>query len=158
MQENSQDYVVDSVKDGLLALSNDKTVFFGRMDQMYETYNKNPGEISNFAQFGNGRPTYSSLLLTKNSPLTPFFRKEALKSIQSGLRDALLQEWIGAKIKNGIKTEPFSVSMGQTFTVFLQMILFATLSTLVCGIEFILAKLSNYKNSKKPLAATETST
>ena len=125
---------------------------------MDEVYNKYPGEISNFAQFGSSRPTYSSLLLTKNSPLTPIFRKEALKSIQSGLRDALLQEWIGPNIKKVVKTEPFSVSMGQTFTVFLQMILFGTLSTLVCGFEVILARLSNYQNSRKSLAGTETLT
>ena len=119
VQDNPERYIVNSNKDGLKSLLNHNTVYYGSKGQLTEGYNKYSQDISPIVQFAKGNTEYYSLILTKNSPLTPFFKKLAWKSIESGLRDALMREWFGPPIYSSeSKTTTLGLTLEQTFLIF----------------------------------------
>ena len=119
VQDNPERYIVNSNKDGLKALLNQNTVYYSSKGQLTEGYNKYAQDISPIVQFAKGNTEYYSLILTKNSPLTPFFKKLAWKSIESGLRDALMREWFGPPIYSSeSKTTTLGLTLEQTFLIF----------------------------------------
>ena len=86
-------------------------------------------------------PRTLKLAFTKNSPLAPFFKKITQKSVQGGLRDALILEWFGPKIRPKAKSESYSLTIGQTFLVFAIMGLAVILSIIIYSLEVF------YRNS-----------
>ena len=71
----------------------------------------------------------------------PYFKKVAFESLEYGLTDALLLEWIGPKIKHLPGAGSKTLTAGQTFLLFTLMLIFIVLSVLTYVIEVIYAKL-----------------
>ena len=130
------------MEEGLRSLSQDKTVYFGASKQIDEVFNRSPQNFPRITQFDLQSSIYDSLILTKNSPLAPFFKKIAFKSIESGLSETLLREWIGPKIKHVANTEVFPLTIGQTFLLFMMMIVFVVAAFLVYLGEVLLERMS----------------
>ena len=130
--------MVDDIEDGLMSLTDDRTIFYDLENRIQYVYNNNPQKIPDIIQFDRERSTKMlTLAFTKNSPLTPFFKRVAQKSAQLGLRDALSNEWFGGKIKPTAKPEGYPLSIGQTFLIFTTMFGSFTLSMLVYVVEVI---------------------
>ena len=107
---------------GLISLKNDRTIYYELENLITSIYNQHVQELPQIFVFERERaPRPMSLIFTKNSPLTPFFKKAAQKSIQSGLRDALSKEWFGPRIKPVAHSESFALGIGQTFLIFIVM-------------------------------------
>lgn len=92
-----------------------------------------------------GKTTFFSLCLTKNSPLTPYFKKVATQSIQSGLREALMSEWIGPKIEKNPGVESYQLTLGKTFLLFSVLFVSVLASFIILLAEFIVIRLLNLK-------------
>ena len=86
VEENPDRYIVSSIKDGINHLKDEKTVYFTTKEQLREGYNKYSQNTYHIVEFAKGRQEFYSLILTKNSPLTPSFKKLAWKTVESGLR------------------------------------------------------------------------
>ena len=68
-------------------------------------------------------------------------KKIALVSLESGLTDALLLEWIGPKIKHSPNNATDASTVGQTLLIFILMILMTCFSLVVYIMEVITAKI-----------------
>ena len=121
VEENPDRYIVSSIKDGINHLKDEKTVYFTTKEQLREGYNKYSQNTYHIVEFAKGRQEFYSLILTKNSPLTPSFKKLAWKTVESGLRDALMREWFGPPVISKTETEFNYLSFGQTFLIFVVM-------------------------------------
>ena len=129
----------------------DKTVYFTTKQQLREGYNKHSQNISPIMEFAKGRTEFYSLILTKNSPLTPFFKKIAWKSIESGLRDALMREWFGPPVKSYAEAEKVTLTFGQTFLIFIVLIGSLFVSFLIWLAEISWKKLVVYQSIKEQI-------
>ena len=133
------------------ALTEDKVVYHGELDQFTKFHNDNhESRIDSVVNLKQGKPTFWSLMLTKNSPLTPFFKKIAIESFQFGLRDALRREWIGPDIKRVSSVKKNTLTGGQTFVLFVILLIFMLLSTVTFVIEVMISKIW-IKSSMYPL-------
>ena len=124
------------------ALTEDKVVYHGELDQFTKFHNDNhESRIDSVVNLKQGKPTFWSLMLTKNSPLTPFFKKIAIESFQFGLRDALRREWIGPDIKSISSVKKNTLTGGQTFLLFVVLLIFMLLSTITFVIEVMISRI-----------------
>ena len=141
MEENPDDYMVDSINQGLMSLTKDRTVYHELENLITSFYNQHSQDLPQIFIFDRERTRRPlSLIFTKNSPLTPFFKKAAQKSLQSGLRDALINEWFGPKIKQMAHSESYALSIGQTFLIFTVMSSALILAFFVFLVEIIFFK------------------
>ena len=122
-------------------MAKEKTIYFGLSHQVRRYVNTNQGDISSLVNLQKDKSFYYSILLTKNSPLMPYFKKVAMESLEFGLTDALLLEWIGAKIKHLPSAGSKTLTAGQTFLIFILLLTFIFLSVLIYVFEVIMAKL-----------------
>lgn len=124
------------------ALTEDKVVYHGELDQFTKFHNDNhESRIDSVVNLKQGKPTFWSLMLTKNSPLTPFFKKIAIESFQFGLRDALRREWIGPDIRSVPSAKKNTLTGGQTFLLFVVLLIFMVLSTITFVIEVMISRI-----------------
>ena len=126
IKSDPEKYVVKSMKDGLDRLMDEKTVFYTSIVQLTHVHNQNVNQIQHpIALFGEKKFLFYSLVLPKNSPLSEIFRKFALESIQSGLRDAIWREWIGPELKrSGGNAQRHVISIWETMIFFLTLFVF----------------------------------
>ena len=89
--------------------------------------------------------------MTKNSPLTPSFKKLAWKTVESGLRDALMREWFGPPVISKADTEFNYLSFGQTFLIFVVMFGSLIVSFLIYLLEIVWKKWNKlpYESGKR---------
>ena len=124
------------------ALTEEKVVYHGELDQFIKFHNDNhESRIDSVVNLKQGKPTFWSLMLTKNSPLTPYFKKIAIESFQFGLRDALRSEWIGPDIKSVSSVKKNTLTGGQTFLLFVVLLIFMLLSTITFVIEVMMSRI-----------------
>ena len=121
MRSDPNKYIVQSMKDGLDRLMDEKTVFYTSIAQLTHIYNQNLNQMQYpLVTFGGQKFIFYCLILPKNSPLTEIFKKSAMKSIQSGLRDAIWHEWIGPKLSHsGGIAQGHVISIWETMIFFL---------------------------------------
>jgi hypothetical protein len=81
--------------------------------------------------------------------LTPFFKKITQKSVQGGLRDALIHEWFGPKIRPRANSESYSLTIGQTFLVFAIMGVAIILSIIIYSLEVFYRNSNMFFKSKR---------
>ena len=122
-------------------MTKEKTIYFGLSHQVRRYVNTNQGDISSLVNLQKDKSFYYSILLTKNSPLMPYFKKVAMESLEFGLTDALLLEWIGPKIKHLPSAGSKTLTAGHTFLIFILLLTFIFLSVLIYVFEVIMAKL-----------------
>ena len=124
------------------ALTEDRVVYHGELDQFTKFHNDNhESRIDSVVNLKQGKPTFWSLMLTKNSPLTPFFKKIAIESFQFGLRDALRREWIGPDIRSVPSAKKNTLTGGQTFLLFVVLLIFMVLSIITFVIEVMISRI-----------------
>ena len=146
VEENPDRYIVSSIKDGINHLKDEKTVYFTTKEQLREGYNKYSQNTYHIVEFAKGRQEFYSLILTKNSPLTPSFKKLAWKTVESGLRDALMREWFGPPVISKADTEFNYLSFGQTFLIFVVMFGSLIVSFLIYLLEILWKKWNELPN------------
>ena len=139
--ENLKNYMVSSVGEGMKSLAKEDAVYFGQSQQVRRLFNKHEHGIKTLANLSDRRRMYFSILLTKNSPLMPYFKKVAFDSIESGLMEAVLHKWIGPKIRHSHNPEGSPLTVGQTFLVFTFLLTFIFLSLVTYFIEVITFKI-----------------
>ena len=138
VESTPQSYLVETHKDGIMSLKEDRTMFSDLQHLIRSVYNKHSRELPQISLFDRERSSRTlTLAFTKNSPLTPFFKKITQKSVQGGLRDALILEWFGPKIRPKAKSESYSLSIGQTFLIFTIMATAIVLSLIVYALEVL---------------------
>ena len=81
--------------------------------------------------------------------MAPFFKKITQKSVQGGLRDALILEWFGPKIRPKAKSESYSLTIGQTFLVFAIMGVAIILSIIIYSLEVFYRNFYTFSKSKR---------
>ena len=81
------------------------------------------------------------MLLTKNSPLMPYFKRMAYESIQFGLTEAVIHEWIGPEIKPIHEKGTHALTIGQTFLIFAILLGFISVSFMICTMELSIAMI-----------------
>ena len=124
------------------ALTEDKVVYHGELDQFTKFHNDNhESRIDSVVNLKQGKPIFWSLMLTKNSPLTPFFKKIAIESFQFGLRDALRREWIGPDIRSVPSAKKNTLTGGQTFLLFVVLLIFMVLSIITFVFEVMISRI-----------------
>ena len=135
------------MEEGLKRLMDDKTVLYTSSHQFTHISNKNYNQIQfPISKFGRESSIFYSLLLPKNSPLTEIFKRYALHSIQSGLRDAIWREWIGPKLTNhnqGGKAQRHNISIWETMIFFMVLFVFLGLSLVTMFFEILFKKFWN---------------
>ena len=145
-----QSYLVETHKDGIMSLKEDRTMFSDLQHLIRSVYNKHSRELPQISLFDRERSSRTlTLAFTKNSPLAPFFKKITQKSVQGGLRDALILEWFGPKIKPKANSESYSLSIGQTFLVFTIMAAAIILSLIVYALEVLYRNVDMFFKSKR---------
>ena len=136
--------------EGLVSLQKDRTIYYELENLITSVYNQHVQELPQIFVFERERtPVSLSLIFTKNSPLTPFFKKATQKSIQTGLRDALIKEWFGPRIKPVANSESFALGIGQTFLIFIVMSTALILAFLIFLVELLFPKDHRFFKSKK---------
>ena len=139
-----------------MSLSKDRTIYYELENLITSVYNQHVQELPEIFVFERERePRPMCLIFTKNSPLTPFFKKATQKSIQMGLRDALIKEWFGPKIKPVAHSESFALGIGQTFLIFIVMGTALILAFLIFLVELLFPKVHHrFLKSQKSVIST----
>ena len=135
------DFTVDTIKDGIHSLTEGNLAFYAPSHKIRKFFNEKLHDTSLITTLADENPKYYALALTKNSPLMPYFKKIAFESLESGLTDALLLEWIGPKIKHLPNNTTDASTVGQTLLIFILMILMICFSLLVYIAEVVTAKM-----------------
>lgn len=120
--ENPERYQVQTIEEGLARLEADKTVLFSTSVMLSGSFRQNPKSFPSLSTFGETKSTYNALILTKNSPLTVFFRHQALKCFEQGQNERLSNYWFGST-KNipkfqGQNLDTLVLSHGQVLLIF----------------------------------------
>ena len=150
VKSSPDSYMVDTHKDGLMALKEDRILYSDLEHLIRSVYNKHSQELPQISLFDRERSSRTlTLAFTKNSPLTPFFKKITQRSVQGGLRDALILEWFGPKIRPKAKSESYSLSIGQTFLIFTVMAAAIILSLIVYALEVLYRNVDMFFKSKR---------
>lgn len=150
VKSSPDSYMVDTHKDGLMSLKEDRILYSDLEHLIRSVYNKHSQELPQISLFDRERSSRTlTLAFTKNSPLTPFFKKITQKSVQGGLRDALILEWFGPKIRPKAKSESYSLSIGQTFLIFTVMAAAIILSLIVYALEVLYRNVDMFFKSKR---------
>ena len=138
-----------------MSLSKDRTIYYELENLITSVYNQHVQELPEIYVFERERePRPMCLIFTKNSPLTPFFKEATQKSIQMGLRDALIKEWFGPKIKPVAHSESFALGIGQTFLIFIVMGTALILAFLIFLAELLFPKVhQRFLKSKKSVTS-----
>ena len=71
----------------------------------------------------------------------PYFKKMAYESIQFGLTEAVIHEWIGPEIKPIPEKGTHALTIGQTFLIFAILLGFISFSLLIYTMEFSIAMI-----------------
>lgn len=135
-------YLVDSIEEAITSLNQGQNVYHGLSQQVTKFINENQDKIpSSIETLQREKSNYYSLLLTKNSPLMPYFKKVAYESIQFGLTEAVIHEWIGSEIKAIHEKGTHALTIGQTFIIFAVLLGFILVSLLIYAIEVSIAMI-----------------
>ena len=150
VKSSPESYMVDTHKDGLMSLKEDRILYSDLEHLIRSVYNKHSQELPQISLFDRERSARTlKLAFTKNSPLAPFFKKITQKSVQGGLRDALILEWFGPKIRPKAKSESYSLTIGQTFLVFAIMGVAIILSIIIYSFEVFYRNFNMFFKSKR---------
>ena len=103
---------------GFEELKKGQTVMFSLDSFLRGKKKENPSSVPNIATFGNYKPSYYNMLLTKNSPLVPLFKQASIETIESGQTSRIDAIWKGAEIKFEGGADKIVLSSGQTFLLF----------------------------------------
>ena len=135
-------YFVTSIEEAITSLHEGPNVYHGLSQQVTRFINGNQDKIlSSIVTLQREKSKYYSLLLTKNSPLMPYFKKMAYESIQFGLTEAVIHEWIGPEIKPIPEKGTHALTIGQTFLIFAILLGFISFSLLIYTMEFSIAMI-----------------
>ena len=84
LEGGHEKHVMPDLNAGFEEIKKGQTVMFTLDSFLRGKKKENPSSVPNIATFGNSKPTYYNLLLTKNSPLLPLFKQAAIQTIESG--------------------------------------------------------------------------
>ena len=110
---------------------------------------KNPQLVKNLRAFGETKKVYQGLILNKNSPLEPLFKKAALELFEKGQSDYAYKEWIGSDIEhiNGLTSDV--MGSGQVFLVFLMLT-----AMLACSLACLILECIHFLVIKKRILSS----
>ena len=123
---------------GFEEIKKGQTVMFTLDSFLRGKKKENPSSVPNIATFGNSKPTYYNLLLTKNSPLLPLFKQAAIQTIESGQTSRIDAIWKGSEIKLEGAADKIVLSSGQTFLLFIFLLTMLGISLICLGFEWCL--------------------
>ena len=152
IDKDKASFVANTIEDGLKKLENDQTVFYVNTGILKGAIKKNLELGQNLRAFGETKTEYQSLVLNKNSPLVPLFKKATLELFEKGQYDYISKEWIGKDIEyfEGLTSDV--MGPGQVFLVFV--ILTAMLA---CSLACLILECMHFHVIKKRLLPSGTS-
>lgn len=139
VEQDRAKYSVENVAQGLEKLHENQVALYGNKGQIIRAYNDNPEKYPPLKLFGGQKYLYY-MCLTKNSPLTPYFKKITGKTIESGLRNVIIKHWIGPDVNGVQQSQQAELTIGQTFLAFGVLFGSAGLAFLAFIFETIFAK------------------
>ena len=119
LEDGRKKHVMPDLNAGFEELKKGQTVMFSLDSFLRGKKKENPSSVPNIATFGNYKPSYYNMLLTKNSPLVPLFKQASIETIESGQTSRIDAIWKGAEIKFEGGADKIVLSSGQTFLLFI---------------------------------------
>ena len=152
IDKDKASFVANTIEDGLKKLENDQTVFYVNTGMLKGAIKKNPKLGQNLRAFVETKTEYQGLILNKNSPLVPLFKKATLELFEKGQYDYISKEWIGKDIEyfEGLTSDV--MGPGQVFLVFVMLT-----AMLACSLAFLILECIHFHVIKKRLMPSETS-
>ena len=142
-------FAVKTIPDGLKKLENDQTVFHVNTIMLKGVIKSNPKLGQNLRTFGKTKPQYRCLMLNKNSPLVPLFKKATLELLEKGQSDYAYKKWIGNDIEHINSLTSDVMGPGRVFLVFLMLT-----TMLVCSLACLILECIHFLVIKKRILSS----
>ena len=146
LTENPDDTTYTSEKDGMeLIRSDPKNVIFNDEPNLLGYLKSNTNEQIPY-MFAHGRWDFYTLMLHKNSPLSPMFKHGAKVLREKGIEQQLYLKWIGVSEQDNSATlNAVVLTPGQVILIFsLMMVVYGVSLVLFCG-ELVASKTGNMR-------------
>ena len=143
LQSEPENYLVSNIKEALIKIENQKTVFHCYDTMLQGAYKKHPKRFPSIKTFGAEKPLYNAILTSQNSPLTPIFTRESIKIQQMGEYERLFVYWIGGSIpenSGGVEIDSMVLTPGQVALIFCVLTAAMVVSFFILITEILLKK------------------
>lgn len=142
VQANPDEFVADSVAEGLEQIATDRVVFHALAGDIRGFFQENPFHVQSVEMVKAKNVFFNGLILTKNSPLSPSFRYHINKLKEIGILDALLVQWLGKEVVSKTEVNKLVLGSGQMVLGFWLM-----MGAFICStVVFLMEK--SYKKMK----------
>ena len=151
LKENPEQTTYTSEKEGLEMIAADsKNVIVIEETMLLGHLKANVNEQIPYL-FAHGRCGYNTLMLQKNSPLTPVFKHGVGVLREKGIEQQLYLKWIGAgALASGATLDAIVLTPGQVILIFsLMMVVYGVTLVLFCG-EVVASKMSKTHRTTQP--------
>ncbi len=106
-------------------------VMFSSYERLRGYIKKNPFQNRDIKVFGKAKKRYSGVILTYNSPLTPFLTRASSIILESGSMDYLTNNWIGPEVMSPSDPDTMVLTASQLFLGFVIVLAIAGASLFV---------------------------
>ncbi len=151
MESKPSEAVLSNLDEAFAQIRSDQVVMYAAYLQLRGYLKNNPQENQNVNVFYKSKKKYSTMILPKNSPLTPFLTQAALKIIEGGGMDYLTHFWIGPEVTSSSETETVVLAGSQLVLCYIVVTIMGGASFLVFIGELLSKKFSARKKKKSVL-------
>ena len=146
VKANRDKYIFNSIEEGIERIKSDQVAIQLQETALRQFYKHNPTEPRPNNLISTTNDDTENLILTKNSPLTPFLAAGSMELYESGVLKTLKQKWMGKKLGSKVSNPLHTVvlDLGQMILIFLLLAAAIILSFIILGIEHLWNQILKY--------------
>ena len=137
-----QEFKYKNAKEGLDILKKERTVIHITEGVLKGYFHSHPFHQQELKVFARSHPEYEHIIVPLNSPLKPILQSASTKLIESGIKDTLLNYWVGKSIQQTGGVEVMVLTTGQVILIFL-----VILATFGCSVLILCCEIGHKRIS-----------